>query len=113
MMCPKHVNTTIKKLKEALKNDSNAVIRVVATQLIEAGVDIDFPIVYRQETGLDSVLQAAGRCNREGKLNIGKTYVFSLSQEGPLPRGSISDSNAARLSLDIDSDWFAPTTMTE
>ena len=65
MMCPKHVNTTIKKLKEALKNDSNAVIRVVATQLIEAGVDIDFPIVYRQETGLDSVLQAAGRCNRE------------------------------------------------
>lgn len=113
MMCPKHVNTTIKKLKEALKNDSNAVIRVVATQLIEAGVDIDFPIVYRQETGLDSVLQAAGRCNREGKLNIGKTYVFSLSKEGPLPRGSISDSNAARLSLNSGSDWFAPATMTE
>ena len=113
MMCPKHVNTTIKKLKETLKNDSNAIIRVVATQLIEAGVDIDFPIVYRQETGLDSVLQAAGRCNREGKLNIGKTYVFSLSKESPLPRGSISDSNAARLSLNSGSDWFAPATMTE
>ena len=77
MMCPDHVADTIKRIKEALKEGGDKPIRVVATQLIEAGVDIDFPIVYRQEAGLDSILQAAGRCNREGKLGISDTYVFS------------------------------------
>lgn len=54
------------------------IIRVVATQLVEAGVDMDFPVVFRQETGLDSILQAAGRCNREGHLKMGHTYVLDL-----------------------------------
>ena len=88
MMCPDHVRTTIEQVKTALKQDSNAIIRVVATQLIEAGVDIDFPVVFRQEAGLDSILQAAGRCNREGKMDLGTTYVFRLQK--PLPPGFIS-----------------------
>ena len=87
-------------------------IRVVATQLIEAGVDIDFPVVYRQEAGLDSILQAAGRCNREGKLNVATTYVFSLSKEHNL-HGNIVDANHARLNMVNAKDWFAPDTMTE
>ena len=66
MMCPAHIKQTITQLKDALKDNRKSIIRVVSTQLIEAGVDIDFPIVLRQEAGLDSVLQAAGRCNREG-----------------------------------------------
>ena len=68
MMCPAHIKKVIAEIKQALQNDENSVIRVIATQLIEAGVDIDFPVVFRQEAGLDSVLQAAGRCNREGHL---------------------------------------------
>ena len=112
MMCPRHLGKAIDKIKADLKDDKCKVIRVVATQLIEAGVDIDFPVVFRQEAGLDSVLQAAGRCNREGKRDCCTTYVFSLSAEHPLPPGSISDANNARLNMIGIEDWFAPETMT-
>jgi len=112
MMCPEHVSETIKQITKALADDANRVIRVVATQLVEAGVDIDFPVVYRQEAGLDSVLQAAGRCNREGKQKLCVTHVFSLAKEHKLPPGDISNANNARLALKQDSDWFAPETMT-
>lgn len=111
MMCPAHVRNTIENIKELLVNDAPR-LKVIATQLIEAGVDIDFPVVYRQETGLDSVLQAAGRCNREGKRDVCTTHVFSLAKERPLPRGSMQDANNARKALPADSDWFAPETMT-
>ena len=113
MMCPDHVNETINKIKAALKEDSNKIIRVVSTQLVEAGVDIDFPVVFRQEAGLDSVLQAAGRCNREGRLGISTTYVFSLAKEHLLPMGEISDADNARKNLGENRDWFAPDTMTD
>ena len=112
MMCPRHVTKTIQEIKQALSDNSETVIRVVATQLIEAGVDIDFPVVYRQEAGLDSILQAAGRCNREGKLDMATAYVFSLSVEHKL-YGSIIDANNARLNMVNVNDWFAPETMTE
>lgn len=56
--------------------------KVIATSLIEAGVDIDFPVVYREETGIDSVFQAAGRCNREGKRDKAKSPVYIFSLEG-------------------------------
>lgn len=111
MMCPDHVSETIKQITEALDDEANKVVRVVATQLVEAGVDIDFPVVYRQEAGLDSVLQAAGRCNREGKRKLCVTHVFSLAKEHNLPPGDISNANNARLNLRQDSDWFAPKTM--
>jgi len=110
MMCPDHVTETIDKVKLALKETSNTTIRVVATQLIEAGVDIDFPVVFRQEAGLDSVLQAAGRCNREGKLEMGSTFVFGLQK--PLPPGFMTQTNNARLAMtDREYDWFSPEAM--
>jgi len=110
MMCPEHVKAVIRHIKELLKSEVDIPVRVVATQLIEAGVDIDFPVVFRQEAGLDSVLQAAGRCNREGKLAVSATYVFSLQKA--LPPGHITQTNNARLGLGSDRDWFAPETMT-
>ena len=81
-MCGQHRSKLIAEIKRKLKNGES--IRVVSTQLVEAGVDIDFPVVYRAMAGLDSVAQAAGRCNREGKLNQGNVYVFNAPKEPPI-----------------------------
>jgi len=73
-MCPKH---RLKKLNCIRKRlDGNLPCILVSTQLIECGVDVDFPVVYRELAGLDSIAQAAGRCNRNGKRPICTTYVF-------------------------------------
>lgn len=86
LMCPAHRKATLKKIKEQLKDEKNC--RVVSTQLVEAGVDIDFPVVYRALAGVDSIAQAAGRCNREAKLERpGRVFVFRL--EGGEPPGLI------------------------
>lgn len=69
----------IEEIKERLKNSEK--ICVISTQLIEAGVDVDFDLVIRSLTGLDSVVQAMGRCNREGKKDKGQTYVISLHKD--------------------------------
>lgn len=113
MMCPVHLSEKIKEMKDALANPKNEIVRVVSSQLIEAGVDIDFPVVYRQEAGLDSILQAAGRCNREGKLPICTTHVFSLLAEHPLPLGFITQCNYARQNMCKEHDWFSPDAMTD
>ncbi|MDY0297830.1 MAG: CRISPR-associated helicase Cas3' [Acidobacteriota bacterium] len=74
LMYPAHRTRQITRIRDRLA--SNKVCRVVSTQLVEAGVDLDFPIVFRAMSGLDSLAQAAGRCNREGKLDKGRLYVF-------------------------------------
>ncbi|MBE0508470.1 MAG: CRISPR-associated helicase/endonuclease Cas3, partial [Marinospirillum sp.] len=79
-MCAEHRSTALKairqKLAERHKGDTTP-LRVISTQLIEAGVDVDFPVVYRAMAGLDSIAQAAGRCNREGKMpEPGRVMVF-------------------------------------
>lgn len=73
-MCPKHRSDVLGEIKQRLKDGLPC--KVVSTQLIEAGVDVDFPVVYRAMAGIDSIVQAAGRCNRENKLKIGVVNVF-------------------------------------
>jgi CRISPR-associated endonuclease/helicase Cas3 len=63
LMCAAHRTSTLTNIRDRLKN--NQACRVISTSLIEAGVDVDFPCVMRAEAGLDSIAQAAGRCNRE------------------------------------------------
>lgn len=83
LMCGQHRSEMIESIKQKLKNKES--IRVISTQLVEAGVDIDFPVVYRALAGLDSIAQAAGRCNREGKLTeLGKVIVFNAPKKAPI-----------------------------
>ena len=81
-MCGEHRRNVLQTIRDRLKESRPC--RVVSTQLVEAGVDLDFPTVYRAETGFDSIAQAAGRCNREGKLSMGFTYVFEAEERPPV-----------------------------
>ena len=83
LMCPAHRRAVLEVIRKRLKEGLTC--RVVSTSLIEAGVDVDFPAVFREEAGLDSILQAAGRCNREGKNPAEKSVVTVFKGESPVP----------------------------
>ena len=93
LMCGAHRKAVIDQIKARLeaKREGRDLqpLRVVSTQLVEAGVDIDFPVVYRAMAGLDSIAQAAGRCNREGHL-IGKGRVVVFVPPERPPRGHLA-----------------------
>ena len=80
LMCAKHRTSVLNQVRRSLQEGRPC--RLVATSLIEAGVDIDFPIVYRAEAGLDSIAQAAGRCNREGHYSATDSHVLVFAMDG-------------------------------
>ena len=103
-MCGQHRADVIRQIRERLAarraGTDTRPLRVVSTQLVEAGVDIDFPVVFRALAGLDSIAQAAGRCNREGLLDHGLVQVFVRS----LPRslvGLTAGADATRSTLSV------------
>lgn len=96
LMCAAHRRQVLDEIRTDLANQRP--VRLVATSLIEAGVDVDFAEVWRAETGLDSVAQAAGRCNREGKRESGRVVVFAPAAWN-LPKSLITFRDAARLPL--------------
>jgi len=82
LMCGQHRSEKIADINKGLLQGET--VRVISTQLVEAGVDFDFPVVYRSFAGLDSLAQAAGRCNREGRLpEPGKVVVFVPPKKAP------------------------------
>ena len=102
-MCPVHRRKQIKEIEELLQKGANC--RVISTQLIEAGVDIDFPIVYRAMAGIDSIGQAAGRCNREGKAERGEVYVFrSTERHGQATSWQRLTAEIGRMIMDTHDD---------
>ena len=80
LMCPKHREQVLVGVRERL--DKCLPVRLISTQLIEAGVDVDFPRVYRTLAGIDSIAQAAGRCNRNGRIALGELHVFRSEHVG-------------------------------
>jgi len=84
LMCPAHRSEKLAEIRGRLQARPQRPCRVVSTQLVEAGVDVDFPAVFRAVTGIDSVAQAAGRCNREGELpEPGRVFLFAPEHESP------------------------------
>lgn len=102
-MCPAHRKAVLDEVRLRLETDKPC--RLISTQCVEAGVDVDFPVVYRAWGPLDSIAQAAGRCNRNGRLEKGTVCVFLPEDEG-YPDGTYQRAaGIARLidrNLDID-----------
>lgn len=76
MLCGEHRSVVIKEIKDCLVRDERII--VVSTPIVEVGVDIDFPVVFREECGMEGISQSGGRCNRNGKLQLGFLYVYRL-----------------------------------
>ncbi|MEM9030347.1 MAG: CRISPR-associated helicase Cas3' [Pseudomonadota bacterium] len=100
-LCPVHRSQKLDKIKLLLKSD-DAPCRLIATTVIEAGVDVDFPAVYRAMAGLDSIAQAAGRCNREGRRPREDSIVqpFEMADRSTIPELRKYE-DAARRILDV------------
>ncbi len=107
-MTPAHRSVVLDAVRRRL--EAGLPCRVVSTSLVECGVDISFPAVFRELAGLDSVAQSAGRCNRNGELDqSGRVYVFTPACG--LPRNAHDLQRRARLFQDVAgrfSDLFSP-----
>ena len=106
LMYPAHRQAQLEDIRARLKDGRPC--QVVSTSLIEAGVDVDFPAVFREEAGLDSVLQAAGRCNREGKRPIKNSIVTIFQGERKPPDLFVSAIEVGRMVMERHADISSP-----
>lgn len=97
-LCPAHRRQVLDGVRQRLKHQQQ--VHLIATQCVEAGVDIDFPVVYRAYAPMDAIIQAAGRCNREGKLaGFGEVRVFLPQDEAYPPGGYQQATQITRMLL--------------
>lgn len=108
LMCPAHRKEVLGQVRAALREPRCC--RLVSTQVVEAGVDVDFPVVYRAMAGLESLAQSAGRCNREGRLEFGDFHVFNSPTEPPGILKHHRDIAAVMLKHDPNLDLMTPET---
>lgn len=97
-MTPEHRTKVLDEIRTRLRQGETC--RVVSTSLIEAGVDVDFPEVWREMAGLDSILQAAGRCNREGRRDASESEVVVFSLPNGVPKGMQPNAVAAEIAME-------------
>lgn len=109
LMYPAHRKEALNTIRQRLADGLTC--RVVSTSLIEAGVDVDFPAVYRELAGLDSIAQAAGRCNREGKRPADSSVVTYFQSENSVPVLQRVNVQAAQEALQQGGDPGDPETM--
>ena len=108
-MTPCHRSRTLQTIRERLA--SGLPCRVISTSLIECGVDISFPVVYRERNGLDVIAQAAGRCNRHGERERGQVCVFDGEQPVPLRAADLNRRREACALVQDADDLFGPATI--
>ena len=107
-MCPEHRSKVLADVKGRLKRGEPC--RLITTQVVEAGVDIDFPVVFRAMAGLESLAQSAGRCNREGLQSKGDFFVYEAPTAPPKSLRLHKDVAQTMLDAEPDLDIFQPTT---
>jgi CRISPR-associated endonuclease/helicase Cas3 len=106
-----HRREILADIRQRLKEERPC--RVVATSLVEAGVDLDFPRIWRAETGLDQIAQAAGRCNREGRREVEESIVTVFQAADHAPPSEIRQlaEDFRRMAEDHKGDLFSPDAM--
>lgn len=109
LMTPQSRSRTLKNIKSRL--DDGLPCRVVSTSLIEAGVDVNFPSVWREEAGLDSIIQAAGRCNREGKDARDESIVHVFRFDDIKAKHFAQQIYSMRTALSKSAEMDAPQTI--
>lgn len=111
LMCPVHRSAVLDDIRAALR--AGEACRVVSTQLVEAGVDVSFPEVIREMAGLDSIVQAAGRCNREGEIDGLAPVSLFIPQEGVVRPFAMAAGSTESVLRSHGNDPFSPRAIRE